>query len=115
MTKVTKKDNFKAIETILREMGNDTLADVMAYEIELLVKKNANRKPSKTQAENEGLKAIVAEVLATMNKAVSVKELQNADPRLSVTEYSNQKITAILRMIDGIKVEKVKGVSVYSI
>lgn len=118
VVKVTKKDNFQAIETILREMGNETLADVMAHEIELLAKKKSSPRVNKNAGENEILKGVIEEVLATFDTAVTVSDLQKADERLSATLYSNQRITSILtKMVDANIVSKAsaKGKSVYSL
>ena len=60
---------------------------------ELHSKKNANRKPTKAQAENEEIKAKILEVMES-GKAYTVTEIQKA-----VGLESNQKASALVRQL----------------
>lgn len=115
-TKVTKKDNFMAIENILREQGHDALADVMAHELELLAKKNAGK--SKVSAAEQKVRDTIADAV--------VEILANATAPMPCAgiakqvdgDVSTQKLTPILRGLVESKVitsEKVKGKTLYSI
>lgn len=97
--KVTKKENFGAIKTILENMGETDLAEVMAHEIDLLNKKTANRKSgnSKTQKENEEIKKVIVAELARIAEQVTITELQAQSEDLS--KYSNQKLSALLKQL----------------
>lgn len=57
MAKVTKRDMFIEIATVLEDAGYTDLAEVMDHEIELIDKrKGAERKPTANQLENEEIK-----------------------------------------------------------
>ena len=60
---------------------------------EMHSKKNANRKPTKAQAENEEIKAKILEVMES-GKAYTVTEIQKA-----VGLESNQKASALIRQL----------------
>lgn len=60
---------------------------------EMHAKKNANRKPTKAQAENEEIKAKILEVMES-GKAYTVTEIQKA-----VGLESNQKASALVRQL----------------
>lgn len=60
---------------------------------EMHSKKNANRKPTKVQAENEEIKAKILEIME-VGKAYTVTEIQKA-----VGLDSNQKASALIRQL----------------
>lgn len=72
--KITKKDNFKALLTIVEDLGRNDLVDFINHEIELLDKKksNGNAKANKQVADNTEL---VYNALVIVGKAVSITEL----------------------------------------
>ena len=72
--KITKKDNFKALLSIVEDLGRNDLVDFINHEIELLDKKksNGNAKANKQVADNVEL---VYNALASVGKAVTVTEL----------------------------------------
>jgi len=94
--KMTQKDFYKEIITLAQANGREDIVKFCEGRIEVLAKKSGNRKPTKTQAENESLKGLVRNALATLGKA-TVTEVQKADEVLS--ELSNQKVTALLRQM----------------
>lgn len=63
--KITKRDNFTEIVSILTEAGRTDLADVVAHEIELLDNKaaKAKAKAAEKKAEADELTLVVAQVL----------------------------------------------------
>lgn len=60
---------------------------------ELHAKKNANRKPTKAQSENEGIKASILEFMVE-GKAYTVTDIQKG-----VGLESNQKASALVRQL----------------
>ena len=62
------------------------------------VKRNtAEKKPTKIQQANEGMKSHVLEVLASCDKPMTVSELMQADEELS--QLSNQKVASLVRQL----------------
>ena len=84
MTKITKRDNFTSIITILKTHGRDDLVAVMEHEIELLDKKSANRstKPTVRQAENAEIKKQITAVMEA-GKAYRCAEIKALIPALA--------------------------------
>ena len=99
---MTKKEMY----AVIREAMADN-AEVVAFcdhEIELLSKKRSTSTPTKTQRENENVKAEILEALSQVAEPVTVSELLGIMPN----SYTNQKISALLRQLkDAGKVEKV--------
>lgn len=94
--KITKRDRFNQILAIEEVATNKDLADFINHELELLAKKNAaDRKPTKVQTENEGVKEII---LANLTETpTTISDLQKASTELG--EISNQKISALIRQL----------------
>ena len=105
---MTKKETFEVIKTYVADN-----ADLVAFcdkQIEVLSRKRAKSSaPTKRQIENEGVKARIAEVLSDEGKTVTeiVTALGN--------EYTNQRVSALLRQMDGVTKEVVKGKSLFTI
>lgn len=99
--KTTKKENFQAIVTILEGVNRQDLADVIRHELELLEKKAAKRKPSKSQVANAELTEVLLEVLEEVFEPLTILEIQDKDERLKALEdgtpISNQRMSALLR------------------
>ena len=119
--KVTKKDYFNALRALVvdTEIENKTaLIDFIDNELALLAKKanSAKSKPSKAQAENEGIKTAIIAALNEAEKALTITEFQTAYPEFA--EYSNQKLSALFKqLVDAGAVEKtvVKKKSYFSV
>lgn len=90
--KKTNKDFFN--EVIAISGANKELAEWAAKQIKTLEKKAANRKPTKEQVANIGLKADILETLKAINKPATVSELL-ATGRFEAT-ITNQKLTSLL-------------------
>ena len=73
--KITKRDSFISIIEVLKGAERTDLVEVMEHEIELLDKKKASGKMTKTQVANEDIKALIIEELARLAKPVSITEL----------------------------------------
>ena len=90
--KKTNKEYFA--EIIALAGANKELAEWAAKQIEALEKKAANRKPTKEQVANVGLKADIVEALKAIGKPATVSELL-VTGRFEVT-ITNQKLTSLL-------------------
>lgn len=79
------------------EKAKDVLSDeeikFLEERAEMHSKKNASRKPTRAQAENEEIKAKILEVME-VGKAYTVTEIQKA-----VGIESNQKASALIRQL----------------
>lgn len=91
--KKTKKEMFNEVLAIVQD--NKELADFINHEIELLDKKSANKKATKTQTENVGYKAEIKAVLT--EKGATVTEIQGKSETLA--GLSNQRVSALLRQM----------------
>lgn len=96
---MTKLTYVSALESVLTsENLTDEVREKLTVLRDQLVKRNtADHKPTKAQQVNEGVKAQVLAALATVGKAVTVTELQEADEALGA--LSNQKVSALLRQL----------------
>ena len=113
--KVTK---LQVVERMLATESIVANADFKAY-LEnvkaLLEKKRDNKKATKTQTENVGIKALILEVLAEKS-GVTITEIQSAREELKA--LSNQKISALVKQLkdNGEVVKTVeKGKSLFSL
>lgn len=106
--RVTKKENFEVIRGLLVEMGREDLAEVMAHEIELVSKKRAGQ--TKAQKANEGLVEVVYDILANAEETMTATEILNVAKENGVEGIaSNQKVSALLKMLGNRVVKEVKG------
>ena len=82
---MTNREFFNAI---INANMNDELTQHATAELAKLDKRNAQRssKPSKTQLENEPIKAHLLEILAV--KPMTASEIRNTDPNLSSSKIS---------------------------
>lgn len=117
MKKMNVVDKFSAIKAMLNgeKVEGFTLENALEFldtRIELTEKKNANgggeRKPTKTQLENEGVKEQLLTVLASTDKALTIGEMQKVSPVLG--NLSNQKISSLLTQL--VKADKVERTEV---
>lgn len=97
--KRTQRDFYKAIIAYLYGQDCpfeiDEMADFCESRLAVLDKKAENKKPTKTQEENEVLKGVILDTLT--NEGVTVTELQGKSDELSA--LSNQKVSALLRQL----------------
>ena len=113
--KVTK---LQVVERMLATESIVANAEFKAYlenEKALLEKKRDNKKATKTQTENVGIKALILEVLAEKS-GVTITEIQSA--REELRALSNQKISALVKQLkdNGEVVKTVeKGKSLFSL
>ena len=99
-TKVTKRERFSQLMEIVKASNVENSAELVAFiehEVELLTKKNSRSgKPTKTQVENETIKAQIVSVLERVGKPMTVTQLL-AESELA--DLSNQKISALLTQL----------------
>ena len=106
MKKMTKKEMFTVIaETIATtEVANkDEMMNFITHEIELLEKKSSKSGQTKTQKENETLKAQLLDAFTVMERPVTISEFQEISIE-PVAQLSNQKLSALLNQL--VKAEK---------
>ena len=99
-TKVTKRERFSQLMEIVKASNVENSAELVAFiehEVELLTKKNSRSgKPTKTQVENETIKAQIISALERVGKPMTVTQL------LAESEFaglSNQKVSALLTQL----------------
>ena len=121
--RITKAMRFEDIKALLN--GEEvkhctTVADACKFcdsELALLAKKNtSDKKPTKTQEQNEGYKAMILDFLRGCSEGVTCTDVQKGVTEFA--EFNNQKIAALMRqLVDANKVTKavVKGKSLFSI
>ena len=93
--KMTKVQMFNAIKAVAEVSTNADMVAFIDHEIDLIERKSANKKPTKTQAENEGIKAEILSVLT--NEGATVTDIQSKSEFLG--GLSNQRISALLRQL----------------
>lgn len=93
--KMTKREMF---EQIKRNYDlTQAEVDFIDHELELLAKKNsADKKPTKVQVENEGIKSEILEGME-VGKAYTITDLIKEVP--AVAELSNQRVSALVRQL----------------
>lgn len=108
-TKMTNRELFTALLKIEEVKNNPLYVEKINALIESIDRKNANRKPTAQQVENERIKDEILAVLTT-SEGRTVSEI------MKLTDYefkSNQQCTALLRQLrlDGkvTRVENKKG------
>jgi len=93
--KKTNKDFFNEVIALAKD--NEELVAWAQKQIKILEDRNANRKPTKTQKENEDVKDKIVETLTVIGKPATVTEiLTNGN---FPAETSNQKVSALLRQL----------------
>ena len=101
MQKMTQKDFFNEIIALAEQNGREDIVEFAEGRIAALEKKSANRKPTKTQVENDALKEKVAAVLTQDGQTVTeiIAALGGG--------VSCQKVSALLRQMiaDGVAVK----------
>ena len=94
--KITKREVIKMMMNEEVVKTNPTYVAYLENELALLDKKAQNKKATKTQEQNIGIKATILKVLATIGSG-TVTDIQNGNEELSA--LSNQKISALVRQL----------------
>ena len=95
-----KMTNAMALETaieVMKEADAEKYTEVIEKLDKMLIqvnkKSSANRKPTATQLENEGLRVKIAEYLTNTGKRLTVSEMMKEIEGLE--ELSNQRVTSL--------------------
>ena len=94
--KITKREVIKMMMNEEVVKANSTYVAYLENELALLDKKAQNKKSTKTQEQNVGIKATILKVLATIGSG-TVTDIQNGNEELST--LSNQKVSALVRQL----------------
>ena len=95
MEKMTKREMFEMIKGVC---ANDTrIVEFCEHEIELLNRKSSKNTQTKTQIENENIKGAIVNALTEIAKPVTITEMQELNTEMA--NYSNQKLSALLRQL----------------
>ena len=101
--KKTKREFFGEIREIVKE--NTELVEFIDHELELLDKKT-NAKSTKVNTEQVELMGKIVNALNEIGRSVTISELQKENAEMA--EYSNQKLSAMLKkLVDNKQVTKV--------
>jgi len=112
--KVTIKDMFNEVIALAEDNGREDIVEFAKGRIAALDKKAANKKPTKTQEENEVFKTAIVDFLATVGEPTTIKAVIENVPGLNTP----QKASVLLRQLDEVgKVVRTmdKKVVLYSI
>lgn len=101
--KPTKRDNFNTLLNLSEVKADPKLVEFITHELELLDRKNTvDKKPTKTQQENEVIKADIKAFLdAHKGEKFTVSALMKSVP--AIADASNQKVSSLVRqmVLDG--------------
>ena len=93
--KMTQKDFYNEIIALAKANEREDIVEFAEGRIAVLDRKASNKKPTKTQEENEVLKGVILNTLT--NEGVTVTELQSKSDELAA--LSNQRVSALLRQL----------------
>lgn len=100
--KKTKREFFGEIREIVKE--NTELVEFIDHELELLDKKTS-AKSTKVNTEQVELMGKIVDALNKIGRSVTISELQKENAEMA--EYSNQKLSAMLKkLVDNKQVTK---------
>ena len=105
--KPTKRDNFTALLKLSEVKADPKLVEFITHEIDLLDRKNTvDKKPTKTQQENEVIKTTVLSAMES-DRLYSISEMLKEFPVCK--DMSNQKLSSLVRqMVLDKQVERVE-------
>ena len=103
VNKKTKRDLFLEVREVVA--GNEELVAFIDHELDLLNKK-ASTKSTKVNNEQVALMEKIVNVLNEIGRSVTISELQKENAEMA--EYSNQKLSAMLKkLVDNKQVTKI--------
>ena len=94
--KITKREVINAMLANEVILANSTWVAYLENELALIEKKAANKKSTKTQEENKGIKSVILDTLASIGSG-TITDIQNANSDLA--KLSNQKVSALVRQL----------------
>lgn len=90
---------IEALKVAIEAVGAETeTAEVLKKMVASISKENGKRKPTKTQVENEAIKARILDFLATVERATVKEVILLAE---GCDGLSSQKVTALLSQMVG--------------
>jgi predicted transcriptional regulator len=93
--KMTKREMFEQIKA--NYALTESEVKFIDHELELLAKKNsADKKPTKVQVENEGIKDTILDGME-VGKLYTITDLIKSIPEIA--ELSNQRVSALVRQL----------------
>lgn len=106
--KITKAQKFAMLKAIPAVAENEMLVEFIDHEMELLAKKNsADKKPTAQQVANKGIAdAIVSAMANEPDRLFTITEIIKSVPECA--ELTNQRVSAIVRGLIGVSVERVE-------
>ena len=104
----TKRMQFEALLSLSDVQNSPSLVAFIEHELELLDKKNsAERKPTTKQVENVGVKSDILDIVQSEpNRLFTISDILKA---LSNADFTNQKISALVRQMYDITGENADG------
>lgn len=101
--KITKMEMF---ERVLSRLTDPTEIEFIQHQMDLLQSKNANRKPTTTQKENEVFKELIEYFLVeNAEEKFNISEIQAKVPE--VEKLSNQRMSSLMKqLVESGKVNK---------
>ena len=94
--KITKREVINAMLANEVISANSTWVAYLENELALIEQKAANKKSTKTQEENKGIKSVILNTLASIGSG-TITDIQNANSDLA--KLSNQKVSALVRQL----------------
>ena len=114
MEKYTIAVRFDEVIAFLREHdAEEKLIKFIAERKEQHTKKNGSRKSAKDDVNNIALAKAIEEYLLDVGEPKAVAEINNECE--ACKELSNQKVTSLLKMVNGIAKDVIKGKPMYFI
>lgn len=117
--KMTKREMFNAIIKMMNGekamlpvadgepyvVTEEDVCNFCEHEIELLNnKRSGSGKPTKTQVENEKIKAVIRDMLEVCREPMTISEMQKIE---ELSAYSNQKLSALCnKMVNDEEIQK---------
>lgn len=113
---MTKREMFGVLKGIVETSdyeGKDEAIAFIDHEVELLNRKSGKATLTATQKANIDIMDAIVEALGSVDGAVTITEFQASVPAMA--QYSNQKLSALLRMLvaDGRVVKTVEKKRAY--
>jgi fructose-1,6-bisphosphatase/sedoheptulose 1,7-bisphosphatase-like protein len=113
--KMTIVEMYEAIIGKAKDVLSAEEIKFLEERAELVAKKNANRKPTKAQEENDGFKTAIVNGMES-GKAYTITDLIKSIPEIS--DLTNQRVSALVRQLkdEGLVVRKEeKGKAYFSL
>ena len=109
--RTTKREYYNILLSIEAVNTNPELKAFIENEISLLDKKSnssGDKKPTARQSENAGLKTAILNYLSQSDPATITELMKNVPELAAIENLTNQRVSAIVRQMVGISVERVE-------